>query len=1086
MNSTAQMQKRTRDGDTYECGENNVTTEQQKRLKIDLTLTDGASASTVLQDVINLPARKASPCSSTYLRDIRKTRFTVQKCTVINTSQFRLSLKQGEKDFTLDVSGRWCDDVKYDEGASISVFPCEKLLETGSDSISTEDTEKLLILYPNFLISGTTIVSSIRCKRKTVLNELFKRGMFAKPLLLGNIMHEIFTTCFQNRNFSRSFFLENYRNVCKNVSHLESFYALDISPDMLAKEIEQYISPVARIGGALLGKFPSKPLEELNVHKLVCEQVERNAWAPSVGLKGKMDVIAVPQSTSEDTKVILELKTGKDSNSIEHQDQVRLYGTIMKSEKISNCSKGALVYLKSGNIYPVKDQSISLRELVIIRNILVYYLTQSGLRKVKKGNENTIDMKDIAANLPDLEEDQFNCANCEQRFNCGLMSRLTGSKNSEKGKVPNLTELHADSYVVTPSHLKFFSKWHSLCLMEFPISPEPEYAKMWMEPFEELVKKGLTEGNLVLVSQIKAQLDDSVLVTFEKSTTEHLSNLLEGDRVLISSQCLSVINIASGTVSKVANRKITIIVEQEITVGQQSGSSFSHWRLDKPSQETTTSSTLSIMLSNLSQLMTQSGNSRVKRLRELILDNEDAAFEETDKHLIPTELRPQAKAILCGLNGQQKLAVRKVLMSHDYTVIRGMPGSGKTTVIVAVIRLLVLCGHRILLTSFTNAAVDNVLLKLKKLNNEPIKMVRLGVKSRVHADLHCFLPGANGLSYNAVASQFDNANVIAGTVFNVHHPIFSGSKRKFNFCVVDEASQILLPLCIGPLFAAQRFVLVGDEHQLAPLVSNEKAKREGLAESLFEYIASRNNKAVFSLSEQYRMNESIMVLSNKLSYNGQMKAANAKVAERALDVKFQMSCNKECCNWLNSSFDPKNAAVFIDTSKSSERFEAEKNNSYFNILELNIVQLLLKVLQGCSVPMQSIGVICPYRQQLIQAQAKFGSLGPEFEGLEVHTVDKFQGRDKDVIILTCVRSKKKHDVGIDLSSQEQKQETRSNELLNDTQRVNVAVSRAKSKLILIGDLSTLESYDPMKVIVDILTNKRCVFTYTDHKSDNKL
>ncbi|XP_063726808.1 DNA replication ATP-dependent helicase/nuclease DNA2-like [Symsagittifera roscoffensis] len=1030
----------------------------------------------VLKDLVNLTDAETSDVEIG--QEIRHTRFKVEKCDILSYYHFVLTLKNDannndDLEYTLDVKGRWCDGISYEPGATISFHPCSTLLKYRKDCISNEEKDKVLILYPNFLVSGTTIVSSLRCKRQTVLNELFKRSGFAKPLLLGNIMHQIFTTCFQNKNFSRSFFLETYKKVCQNISHLEAFFALDMSPDFLGKEIEQYISPVARLGGALMGKFPNNSLQAMGVEKLSCEQVERNIWSPTLGLKGKMDIITGTQNSDE--KVVLELKTGRDTNSIEHQDQVRLYNKILKSEGIFNSAKGALVYLKSGKIYPVSDQSLSIRELIIIRNTLVYFLTQSGL-KINRQKEFK---PQFCMKLPDLEEDQFNCSNCDQRFNCGLLSRISESKSTEQ--TPKLTELHADSFVVSPDHLRFFSKWYNLCLLEFPILPEPDYSKMWMQTFEETRAKGTTEGNFVIKTQKLSELD-SCVVNFEKdaSSNELVSNLISGERVLISTQCLSAINVAAGVVKNVTQRSADVAIDQPITMDQQKVNEDMKWRLDKANQETTTSSTLSLMLSNLSQLMSQSGNSRVKRLRQLILENEDALFEDTDKHLIPIDLRQEARTILMVLNGQQKLAVRKVLMSHDYTIIRGMPGSGKTTVIVAVIRLLVLCGHRILLTSFTNAAVDNVLLKLKSLNDSSIKIVRLGVKSRVHADLVEYLPGSNGLSYDNVNSQFMTANVVAGTVFNVNHPIFSGSKRKFNFCIVDEASQILLPLCIGPLFAAQRFVLVGDENQLAPLVSNEKAKQEGLSESLFEYIATRNNKAVFSLCEQYRMNSKIMELSNKLSYRGQMRAANQKVAERILDLKLKMSCTKSCCRWLNSSFDPKNAAVFIDTSKCDSKFEQQRNNSYFNLLELEVVRLLLKILKKCGLSMDNVGVICPYRQQLVQAQTKLCSAGSEFAGLEIHTVDKFQGRDKEVIILTCVRSKSE----LIQNSEEIEGKNPNTELLNDNKRVNVAVSRAKSKIIIIGDLETLNTYQPLAVIITILTSKNCVFSYKEHESDH--
>ena len=139
--------------------------------------------------------------------------------------------------------------------------------------------------------------------------------------------------------------------------------------------------------------------------------------------------------------------------------------------------------------------------------------------------------------------------------------------------------------------------------------------------------------------------------------------------------------------------------------------------------------------------------------------------------------------------------------------------------------------------------------------------------------------------------------------------------------------------------------------------------------------------------------------------------------------------------------------------------------------------MLLKVLKSLGVSMSTVGVICPYRQQLVEAQNRFCSQGSGFEGLEVHTVDKFQGRDKDVIIMTCVRSK--------ASTEDQESQKRNtNELLSDKQRVNVAMSRAKSKLIIVGDLNCLKGYDPMRVIIDILCQSKCVVQFDKHLSSS--
>ena len=975
-------------------------------------------------------------------------KFLIQNILLLDHGKefvLELGYANSAEKYTLSVKGRWCEENVYKVGQFISLQPSEKLLKENFEVIDNSD-DKILILHPDFLVSATTLASSINCKRKTILSELFKKTQYAKPMLLGNILHQLFSTAFKEQNFTRKFFIETYNKLCANLSYLEPFYALNIAPGDLQKDVEGYISSMAKVGATLCGKIPNKSLNDSHINALVCEEIESNVWAPFLGMKGKIDLLAKTLETSQN--FVLELKTGKESNSIEHQDQVRLYLKMLPSVKQS---LGFLIYLKSGSIIPIEQKGVSIKELAIIRNKLVFHFSQL-CEECQPG-------KEVGSDLPDLEESAYNCRFCDQRFNCGLTSKLI------QGKRPNLEELHADTENYSEAHEKFFIKWYKLCLTEYPISTTPSYSQIWRQSYSQRVKLGLTEGELSLDHQITENTNKSgegFLIRFKNAVGVPIRNIMVEDRVIVSSQCLNIINVCSGSVVKVDKCSVEIITEQLIE--EKKLTSGNLWRLDKT--EIGSGSTLGLMLSNLSMFMSQS-IPRVIKVRSLIVDAELPKFADTDKNLIPTDMRDQAKDILKGLNACQKLAVRKVLMSSDYTIIRGMPGSGKTTVIVAVIRLLILCGHRVLLTSFTNAAVDNVMLKLQKIGSN-IKMVRLGLKSRVHSSLHSYLSGANGLEYSKITYQFDSADVVAGTVFNVNHPVFNGMKRAFNFCIVDEASQLLLPLSIGPILAAQRFVLVGDEHQLPPLVSNEKAKAGGLSESLFQMIASRNSKAVFSLNEQYRMNQDIMQLSNTLSYNGQMKAGSSNVAQRRLSIEPNPNCAKECCKWLNFCLDPDNSAIFVDTN--GLQGERSRNNSFSNCAELNVISTLLRALKRCGVPMSSVGMICPYRQQLMEAQSKL--CVQNFEGLEVHTVDKFQGRDKEVILMTCVKSSRKVE------------NVRKEELLNDKQRVNVAMSRAKSKLIIVGDVITMKFYQPMGVIIDVIQSKSCLIRFTEHSQSD--
>ncbi|KAJ1926923.1 DNA replication endonuclease-helicase Dna2, partial [Linderina pennispora] len=147
--------------------------------------------------------------------------------------------------------------------------------------------------------------------------------------------------------------------------------------------------------------------------------------------------------------------------------------------------------------------------------------------------------------------------------------------------------------------------------------------------------------------------------------------------------------------------------------------------------------------------------------------------------------------------------MRRVLAAEDYALVMGMPGTGKTTTIAALVDVLVSLGKSVLLASYTHVAVDNILLKL---DERKVPFVRLGNTAKVDTRIHKYTPShANLASVHQLDAYFRKAPVVATTCLGVSHPLFA--IRKFDYCIVDEASQITLPVCLGPLLAAHRFVL---------------------------------------------------------------------------------------------------------------------------------------------------------------------------------------------------------------------------------------------------------------------------------------
>ena len=397
------------------------------------------------------------------------------------------------------------------------------------------------------------------------------------------------------------------------------------------------------------------------------------------------------------------------------------------------------------------------------------------------------------------------------------------------------------------------------------------------------------------------------------------------------------------------------------------------------------------MRGNLAELFFAGG---AQRLRQLVVDLDPPVFE-------PARL-PRPEEIPSELNADQANAMAKVLSAKDYALILGMPGTGKTTLIAEIIKALVERGKTVLLTSYTHSAVDTILMKLL---NAEFGIFRLGNIDKVHPDVQHLTMEA--MEPSTSEPQFEarlmGPPVVAATCLAVDHPLFF--RRRFDFCIVDEASQITLPTCLGPLRLADAFVLVGDHFQLPPIVKNHEARKGGLDVSLFKLLSEAHPSAVTDLSYQFRMNEDIMLLSNRLIYEGRLKCGSEMVAKQSLNLPQSKPCQEifnhascEAC-WIQDLLSPTVKAVFVDTDQLPG-YDSKIGSLVQNETEATLVQHLAQALTSCGVKQNTIAIITPYRQQI----KLFTGLFVGLPKVEILTADKSQGRDKDCILISLVRS----------------------------------------------------------------------------------
>ncbi|XP_023336216.1 DNA replication ATP-dependent helicase/nuclease DNA2 [Eurytemora carolleeae] len=395
------------------------------------------------------------------------------------------------------------------------------------------------------------------------------------------------------------------------------------------------------------------------------------------------------------------------------------------------------------------------------------------------------------------------------------------------------------------------------------------------------------------------------------------------------------------------------------------------------------------------------------------------------------------------------------MMTENYCLIRGMPGSGKSTTIVGLIRLLAKLGQSILLVAYTNSAVDTVLCKLKKFET---KFLRLGRSARVRDELQEFTADrvcCNITSCDELSQLYKSYNIIATTCLATNHAAIIN--RTFDWCIIDEASQALLPSVIHPILFSKKFILVGDPAQLPPVVQNHHARKLGLAQSLFERLDCP--AATIDLNIQYRMNQTIADLANHLTYKGKLECADESVAQRNLKLNLESGVKP----WLSAALSQKQeeSVVFLDTHMEAR--EEPLPGGVRNIMEGHIVLQLVGEARRGGLDETEIAVIAPYAAQVKHLQVVMKKAG---FCVEVGTVDQFQGRDSELVIYSCTRS---------FINSGEKEKISAGHILNDERRLNVAITRARSKLVIVGCLQTLvREYKPFRNMLSFLENGKTV------------
>ena len=449
---------------------------------------------------------------------------------------------------------------------------------------------------------------------------------------------------------------------------------------------------------------------------------------------------------------------------------------------------------------------------------------------------------------------------------------------------------------------------------------------------------------------------------------------------------------------------------------------------------------------------------RFVRLRDVLLGRAQPGFRQLPALSFP------------WLNRSQQDAIQKVVECQEVSIIHGPPGTGKTTTLVEAIIETLQREAQVLVCAPSNAAVDWI---SEQLMRRSVHVLRVGNPLRMsdemldcsyerrysaHPDYHelwnirkALREGAGGeraqrlrnrqteLEIKINADLFEEARVVSCTLIGSAYRLME--RRRFSTLFIDEAAQALEPACWAAILRADRVVMGGDHQQLPPTVKSLGAAKGSLSKTLMEKVVAQHPRCVSLLTTQYRMNEDIMAFPSRWFYHGQLQAA-PEAAQR------MVSPLDTPLTWLDTSEHSENS----EHSESSEYPEKRTHTgSLTNAQEARLVIHALRdyidMLSPQKIESERIdfGIITPYRSQarlirrLLKMQHYFRKLRRH---ITVGTVDGFQGQERDVIVISLVRDNAEGHIGF----------------LRDLRRMNVAMTRARMKLIIVGNAQTLSHH----------------------------
>jgi DNA replication ATP-dependent helicase Dna2 len=813
--------------------------------------------------------------------------------------------------------------------------------------------ETFIVLEPMRQVNATSIARSLYCTKPQFDQIRRGKGDVTVHTLKGQLVHALFDRMLEGGITTPDGLESMYRSV------LSGFLV------PLASITDEFFDEDAFRADVLRHASALKEFIDRNPHLLEHTQLELKRYSATIGIQGRIDAVFRENNRLD----ILELKTGARIRPEDHA-QLFIYRLLL-SDLIRRWQRSGerdveitsrLLSSVDGSFAPLRVMT-DFYQVLDARNRLI--ATQYSLGRHPAH---------IAPRYEGFREEV--CKSCPSwtRNRCRESSDVFGDR-------PGVEETDELSYFRRFTRLVERERW---------------YADQDLADLLDDSRLQFRVGNFRAICGARIVAGGEAF-TFEFE--ENTSDLEIGDSVLIHAGRISSTAVYHGHVLEIDTRRMRVSIplknlDARVFEGQA-------WIVDRFPSDATAEASHTALYDFL--VASMDGKKRAILARPASDEPEGATPLRPDLvDLAAVTFRADSR-----LNASQQEAISRSVNCPVFHLIWGPPGTGKTKVIPEIVKRV---SGSVLLGAFTNTAVDKMLIAL--LDHDPAtRFLRIGraadspeLVRKIAGDPADYFTHDLALKHGtvrAVRAALERAPIVAATSHRASTLPFL-RRRAFEMAIVDEAGQLTEPLTLGLILRARRFVLIGDDRQLPPVV-----RTRGLAHSMFERL-KRDRSCVTLLETQYRMHPEIMEVSNRLFYNGQLKSGVS-----ATDRMLQDGVT----GGLGSRVDG-GAVLFVPVENRSE--------GRSNAAEARIVGELVRSLTRDGIEPQSIGVVSPFRAQVVLLRQMLAATG-----VTIDTVERFQGGERDIMILSFVRS-------------------RGTGFIFDDRRLNVAITRARRKLVLVA------------------------------------